>query len=243
MARLHNKTTSKKLNGVSKSAAVVGADALVKEIAHLSAEDYAARITASWRQAVTSIIETGKLLIAAKTSLKHGEFGNMVEELPFTARTAQRLMAIAEHPVLSNATHVSDLPASWGTLYALSLLPDEELEAMLANGTIHAGIERAEVEAIAARIAKQGVFLFARLVEAMRLLDTWREKWEPDKLAKRLIDFRSSNDESMPNDFGELPSWFAALCAAYERESQRDQKKWEKWELELERDRKNGERA
>jgi hypothetical protein len=45
------------------------------------------------------------------------------EELPFTPRTAQRLMSITQSPALTNATHVSHFPASWGTLYAISRLP------------------------------------------------------------------------------------------------------------------------
>ncbi len=37
--------------------------------------------------------------------------------VPFTIRTAQMLMAIAEHPQLSNSAHAQNLPPSWRTLY------------------------------------------------------------------------------------------------------------------------------
>ena len=68
----------------------------------------------------------------------------MVEQdLPFGPRTAQRLIAIAASPALSNATHVSLLPTAWGTRYELSRLPEEQLEisddffiALLESGDV-----------------------------------------------------------------------------------------------------------
>jgi hypothetical protein len=39
------------------------------------------------------------------------------DALPFNERTAERLMKIAGHPVLTNTSH---LPTSWTTLYELS---------------------------------------------------------------------------------------------------------------------------
>jgi hypothetical protein len=53
-----------------------------------------------------------------------GTFISMIrsdDALPFNERTAQRLMKIAEHPVLTNTTHESHLPTSWTTLYELSI--------------------------------------------------------------------------------------------------------------------------
>jgi hypothetical protein len=76
-------------------------------------EYWANHISASLRQAVENIIETGQLLIEAKASLAHCDFLEMVKDhLPFTSRTAQMLMKIARNPVLSNAKHVSLLPTS-----------------------------------------------------------------------------------------------------------------------------------
>jgi hypothetical protein len=45
-----------------------------------------------------------------------GTFISMIrsdDALPFNERTAQRLMKISEHPVLTNTTHESHLPTSW----------------------------------------------------------------------------------------------------------------------------------
>jgi hypothetical protein len=56
--------------------------------------------------------------------------------LPFTARTAQRLMTIAKDERLRNATHVSHLPVSQNARYALARLKDEELANLFACGKV-----------------------------------------------------------------------------------------------------------
>jgi Protein of unknown function (DUF3102) len=105
-------------------------------------------IAAAWRRGVESIIQTGQRLIEAKEDpdLPHGEFTAMIEsELPFGPRTAERLMAIARNPVLSNPTHVSVLPPSWGTLYELTKLDDELLLQKIEAGEITPEVGRATV--------------------------------------------------------------------------------------------------
>jgi hypothetical protein len=68
-------------------------------------DDWAEQITTSWQKPrIEGIIRTGKLLLAAKKALDRGTFISMIrsdEALPFNERTAQRLMKIAEHPVLT----------------------------------------------------------------------------------------------------------------------------------------------
>lgn len=107
---------------------------------------WAARITACWRASVEAILEVGRLLTAAKDALPHGAFGSMIEsELPFGSSTAQRLMAIAGDVRLSNPAHVQHLPASWGTLYELTKLPDDEFERKIADGTIRPDMMRRDL--------------------------------------------------------------------------------------------------
>ena len=87
---------------------------------------WARQISAAWRASIEAIFECGRLLIAAKDALDHGEFTKMVErDLPFGKRTAQRLMAIARDTRLTNPTHASLLPQSWMTLYELTRLSDD----------------------------------------------------------------------------------------------------------------------
>jgi hypothetical protein len=77
-------------------------------------------------------LQTGRLLVEARDAL-YGEFEAMVEsDLPFGKRTAQRLIAVVEDERLTSATHVSRLPPSWGTLYELSRLTDEQFERGLS---------------------------------------------------------------------------------------------------------------
>jgi N6-adenosine-specific RNA methylase IME4 len=110
------------------------------------ADDWAARILACWRQSIDGILSAGRLIAEAKAALPHGEFLSMVsDKLPFDIRTAQRLMAIAADPRLSNATHAPHLPAAWGTLYELTKLDDESFEARIADGTIRPDMQRNDI--------------------------------------------------------------------------------------------------
>ena len=104
---------------------------------------YAQRITDCQRKNVNSIIECGRLLIAAKYELKHGEFLKMIENnLPFKRSTAQALMRIAADRRITKNQHAGCLPAHWSTLVKLTQLPDAAFEARIADGTIHPGLER-----------------------------------------------------------------------------------------------------
>lgn len=108
-----------------------------------------ARIAASWRASVESVLEAGRLIAAAKVDLPHGAFLEMIKTaLPFGASTAQRLMRIAADERLSNAAHVLHLPPSWGTLNELRKLDDDTFKARIADGSIRPDLERSEAKAI-----------------------------------------------------------------------------------------------
>src|SRR5437868_257594 len=112
-------------------------------VPRLTAEGYAAEIARAWGEGVACFVKAGQTLVEAKEQLPYGEFGRMVSAmLPFSWRTANRLMAIAHHQILSNSTHASNLPPSWATLYDLTRIPLPILEAALADGRIHPGMER-----------------------------------------------------------------------------------------------------
>ena len=109
-------------------------------------DDFASAIAQRWQDSVVAIIVVGKLLLGAKVTLSHGEFEPMIRDrLPFGESTAQRLMAIANHSILSKAAHVQLLPPSWGAVYELTKIPDAPLQLMLCDGTIHPDIQRSEV--------------------------------------------------------------------------------------------------
>jgi hypothetical protein len=104
------------------------------------------KISAKWQKTLAGIFETGDELLLAKDELERGQFGRMIEnELPFSARTAERLMEIARDSRLRNPTRASHLPRSWATLYTLTRLSDEEFTAGIVDGTINSEMERADV--------------------------------------------------------------------------------------------------
>lgn len=117
-------------------------------MSELAVSDWAGRIRPHLVSAAESIIAAGRELVAAKEALPHGEFGPLLAELALTPRTAQRFMAIARNPVLSDATHVSHLPSAWGTLYELSRLPAEVIEEAIEGGEITPGLTREDVAAL-----------------------------------------------------------------------------------------------
>jgi hypothetical protein len=116
----------------------------------LTAEQWADRIRTQLGQSVEAILEVGRLLQQAKAALVHGEWGRMFSEglLPLSPRSAQRLMAIADHAVLSNTTHGSHLPPSWRTLYELTKLPVPVLKNALKDGVITPDMPRKAVAAL-----------------------------------------------------------------------------------------------
>jgi hypothetical protein len=95
--------------------------------------------------------EAGRWLIEAKegeNKLAHGEFEKMVrDDLKLSPDAAQQLRAIARHPVISNATHVSHLPPSWGTLYELTKVETKALEAAIKDGRVDT-LDEVEVHAL-----------------------------------------------------------------------------------------------
>jgi len=120
------------------------------------AEYWAHKIHGEWPKSIEGILGVGRQLIAAKEACEHGEFLRMFkghenavsDPVPFSERTAERLIAVASHEVLSNPTHVSDLPQSWGTLYELTKLDDETLIAGIKAGEITPETTRAQAAAL-----------------------------------------------------------------------------------------------
>lgn len=90
---------------------------------------YEARAREAWDVVVARIIETGRTLIAAQDQLAHGEWTGLVEQdLGWNMNKAQRFMAIARHPVLSNPATLPLLPPSREALYELTKVPPVVLQ-------------------------------------------------------------------------------------------------------------------
>jgi hypothetical protein len=123
------------------------------------AELWADQIRIELGKTVESILETGRLLIKAKADLTHGEWGRMFDErlLPFCQETGRRYMLIARHPVISDSTHVWNLPSSWGTLYELTKIPEQNLKNALADGVITPDMQRSAVRGLMPQKTKEPV--------------------------------------------------------------------------------------
>ena len=114
-----------------------------------SSDAWANKIRIAWQKSVAAIFETGDLLLAAKKKLPRGQFESMVQqELPFSERTAERLMVIARCPWLRKASHGSLLPPSWRTLSEIARLKLHEFNKAVRDGVIHPEVQRYEIEAI-----------------------------------------------------------------------------------------------
>lgn len=115
----------------------------------IRADNWAAKITQAFNKTRAGIFDIGHLLLAAKKDLPHGEFIAMVEsQLPFKARQAQRLMAIAKDLRLSKATCMSHLPVCMATLYDLTKVDDDKFDEMLRSGQIQPDMKRKDVASI-----------------------------------------------------------------------------------------------
>lgn len=108
--------------------------------------EWAEKIRGHWRETVDGILATGNALKGSKADPRmSGQFVKMIEnDLPFSPRTAQRLMVIARDPKI--ATHGSYLPPYWRTDYELTLLTDEQFERGISTGIINPEMERADVD-------------------------------------------------------------------------------------------------
>lgn len=131
-------------------------DTTTGEVLPTTPEGWAERITEHWSRSVASLVAAGRDLCAAKASLGHGTWLQMVAQLPFGVRTAQFLVRIAENPVLSNAIHGSHLPASYRTLGVLASINPKHLEEAIVAGSVTPELTRKQAEQLTVRLRSDG---------------------------------------------------------------------------------------
>jgi len=127
--------------------------AITLAVSDVQLEKWAERITRRYRKLVEGALVMGQDLNRIKARCPHGSFERLftghphavATAAPFGIRTAQMFMAIANHPILSQANHGSSLPSSYRTLYELSRLPIAVLTKALEEGLIHPEMERQDV--------------------------------------------------------------------------------------------------
>jgi hypothetical protein len=187
------------------------------------AMEHALKIKAAWQKAVISIIETGRLLIEAKKKLPPGVYGSMFGTIrsahteplmPFSKRTAERLMRIASHKVLHDATHVSRLPPSWGTLYVLSAIQPKRLKQLIEQGKVDADMTRKDATRL---LAGPDIERLPRLLEELNRIRTANPNCE--ELARAIYATMFDDELVMPPDkLDNVGTWLCA-CGLQDRQS------------------------
>ena len=118
-------------------------------------DQYAVRISAAWSKTIGGILDVGNALIEAKAELRFGHFEHLVKErCPFRWRTANYLMEIARHPVISNSQHAANLPASWATLAELAKFEPRELRLAISNHMFKPDIRRKDIPELHRRVRR-----------------------------------------------------------------------------------------
>lgn len=162
--------------------------ALVGQAVTLTVDEAYTDVMGHYGKAVAEVIETGRALQRAKAGLLHGSWLPFVDRLPFSERSAQMLMAIADHPDLANANHGADLPASWRTLSVLSQLPAGEIPTRIIAGEITPELDRSTAEGWARvyQLAKQeSVNAWTEAVDGLTRALSWARTYPPpDNLPK-----------------------------------------------------------
>lgn len=185
------------------------------------------QIKAAWNKQVESIIATGKLLAQTKAELGHGRFTDIFNEgkLPFKQRTAECLMEIAKHPILSNPQHVAILPPHWGTLHRMAAdIEEDQLEELLENGTINADTEREEIEKIIENHAtgyEQGLEAIDVLLKFMKKYPEPSERATLVDLIMDLYEQRETKYDFSLDELDDLGSWIGKLRIACQTELDR----------------------
>jgi hypothetical protein len=187
---------------------------------------FVCKVSAEWQKATESIIATGHVLLRAQEELRHGQFLRMISQqnkekkLPFGERTAQMLMKIAAHPVISNPKFISVLPPSWATLYAMTKIPHELLEALLLEGTINADTKGKDVQALLKKLNDDGLGSAKRLYEALKYLILFQQKGPGiDAAVQMLMGSYKEQDGVSVTGLGGLSEYFKELHRAYEEKA------------------------
>ena len=112
--------------------------------------DHANTISASWRSAAASIIETGRLINIAEQELLPAEYRQLREYLATNSGLSQtvisKLKTISRNPLLLDPNYQSQLPPSYATLYHISKIENKKLKQALENGVINADTQLKDIK-------------------------------------------------------------------------------------------------
>jgi hypothetical protein len=117
-----------------------------------SREQYARVVSGLWNDLQQATVETalqiGRTLQEARDALDHGEWGMLFSrrEIPFSQRTANCFISIAQCDRISNSHLGANLPNTWRTLYELSRLTEAQWDYLIERDALRADMGRGDIQ-------------------------------------------------------------------------------------------------
>ena len=90
-------------------------------------------------QVVAAHVQLGKVLTQAKRSLPHGQFSRLLDNphMPFGVRQSQKLVKLATHPAIADASNHWRLPMAVDTLSLLAAVSPGDLRRGMAKSEVN----------------------------------------------------------------------------------------------------------
>lgn len=107
---------------------------------------YGNRIGASWRRVVQDVMEVARLCAEASARLTAAQKSELMAHLPFRRATFSKLAQIGADSRLNAPEIQRLLPPHYTTMYAVTLLNDEELIQAFAEKVLHPDLKRVELQ-------------------------------------------------------------------------------------------------
>jgi hypothetical protein len=111
--------------------------------------EHATLITASWRTAAASIVETGRLINLAEQELSPSDYRTLrlylVENSGLSQTVVSKLKTIARNPTLLNPDYQGKLPPSYATLYHIAKIDETKLKEAIEQGVINPNTQLRDV--------------------------------------------------------------------------------------------------
>lgn len=106
--------------------------------------EYLLAIEHLYDEAEERFVQIGRHLIDAKARLQHGEWGQLVAQLPFSHRTATMLMTAAR-AIINRTIEPERAPKSWANVYLIASMSDEERRLATERDLIRPDVSRREI--------------------------------------------------------------------------------------------------
>ena len=183
--------------------------------------EYAREIKDAWQEALEGILEVCRILVEAKDNLDSAHFNTLIDShLPFSRRTAERLIRIGIDKRLTAKKHRKVLPPHWGSLYELTQLDDEAFDESVDKGEIFADMERRDVTVLIQQ-RKARANGDDPAAGSARKFPSF-ETLEPDSTARRRVAAIYSDKELAEWQLVEVEKGLQRICERYGLEPEID---------------------